>query len=71
MKGERSALYGGFVTNFDSVAPVLPTVHVLAALRRYERLGFEVSAYDHGDQDGYVRRGDVWLHLSRVRECRS
>jgi catechol 2,3-dioxygenase-like lactoylglutathione lyase family enzyme len=54
------------VTSFESVAPVLPTRDVPAALARYEKLGFEVSLYDGGDFYGYARRGSVWLHLSRV-----
>jgi catechol 2,3-dioxygenase-like lactoylglutathione lyase family enzyme len=54
------------VTDFESVAPVLPTRDVPAALARYERLGFEVSVYDGGDFYGFASRGAVSLHLSRV-----
>lgn len=54
------------VTDFESVAPVLPTRDVPAALARYERLGFDVSVYDGGDFYGYASRGAVSLHLSRV-----
>ncbi|MGH8970778.1 MAG: bleomycin resistance protein [Actinomycetes bacterium] len=55
------------MTTFDTVAPVLPTRDVPAALARYEKLGFAVDPYGDGD-DGYsfVNRGDVWLHLCRV-----
>jgi catechol 2,3-dioxygenase-like lactoylglutathione lyase family enzyme len=55
------------VTGFESVAPVLPTQDVPAALARYARLGFDVSVYDGGDFYGFARRGDVCLHLSLVQ----
>lgn len=54
------------VNRFDSVAPVLPTRDVPAALARYSRLGFDVAVYEGGDFYGYARRGDVHLHLARV-----
>jgi catechol 2,3-dioxygenase-like lactoylglutathione lyase family enzyme len=54
------------VTSFESVAPVLPTRDVPAALARYEKLGFDVSVYQGRDFYGYARRGQVSLHLSRV-----
>jgi catechol 2,3-dioxygenase-like lactoylglutathione lyase family enzyme len=53
------------MTEFTSVAPVLPTRDVAAALTRYERLGFVVASYADGDY-GYARRGEVSLHLSKV-----
>lgn len=56
------------MTRFDSVAPVLPTRDVPAALGRYERLGFETSVYDGGDFYGYARRGNVSLHLAQVKD---
>jgi catechol 2,3-dioxygenase-like lactoylglutathione lyase family enzyme len=56
------------MTDFTSVAPVLPTRDVQAALARYERLGFEVSIYDGGDFYGFVRRGEVSFHLSKVED---
>jgi catechol 2,3-dioxygenase-like lactoylglutathione lyase family enzyme len=45
------------MTDFESVAPVLPTRDVPAALARYERLGFDVSVYDGGDFYGYASHG--------------
>ena len=56
----------GKAVGFTGVSPVLPTLDVAVALARYERLGFTVSAYTGGDFYGYARRGDVWLHLSKV-----
>jgi catechol 2,3-dioxygenase-like lactoylglutathione lyase family enzyme len=56
------------MTDFTSVAPVLPTRDVQAALARYERLGFEVSIYSGGDFYGFVRRGEVSFHLSKVED---
>lgn len=56
------------MTDFTSVAPVLPTRDVRGALALYERLGFEVSIYGGGDFYGYVRRGEVSFHLSRVED---
>ena len=55
----------GGVTSFLAVAPVLPTRDVPAALVRYGRLGFAVSAYD--DAYGFAERDDVSLHLCRVQ----
>jgi catechol 2,3-dioxygenase-like lactoylglutathione lyase family enzyme len=54
------------MTSFDSVAPVIPTRDLPAALIRYERLGFEVSNYDGGHVYGFVCRDDVQLHLCQV-----
>jgi len=56
------------MTDFTSVAPVLPTRDVPAALARYECLGFEVEVYSGGDFYGFVRRGDVSFHLSKVED---
>ena len=58
--------YLELVTDVESVAPVLPTRDVPAALARYERLGFDVSVYGGGDFYGYASRGAVSLHFSRV-----
>jgi hypothetical protein len=54
------------VTTFEDVAPVLPTGDLAAALVRFERLGFDVSAYGDGDFYGYARRDTVYLHVSCV-----
>jgi catechol 2,3-dioxygenase-like lactoylglutathione lyase family enzyme len=58
---------------FERVAPVLPVRDVSAALERYRRLGFEADAYCEGDAVpnealiyGFLRRGNVSLHLTRV-----
>jgi hypothetical protein len=54
------------VTSFDSLAAVLPTRDVNAALGRYQRLGFDVSPFRDGSEYGYARRGNVNLHLAHV-----
>ena len=54
-----------FVPCAPSLKPILPVVDLAAATEFYERLGFEVAAYD----DGYawVRHcGWEWFHLRRV-----
>ncbi|HXH57984.1 MAG TPA: VOC family protein [Iamia sp.] len=53
------------MTLFDDLAPVLSVADLSRALAHYERLGFTVEAYD-GAPYGYVRRGDVWMHLTQV-----
>jgi hypothetical protein len=63
----KSRGYREAMTDFTSVAPVLPTRDVQAALARYERLGFEVSIYGGGDSYGHVRRGKC---LSTCRKSR-
>jgi catechol 2,3-dioxygenase-like lactoylglutathione lyase family enzyme len=54
------------MVTFNSVSPVLPVQDLAAALARYERLGFTVQGYEGGDDYGYARRDEVWLHLSRI-----
>lgn len=49
---------------FEDVAPVIPVTNLQAALARYEKLGFAVSAYGHGTGYGYAERDGVELHLS-------
>lgn len=54
------------MTSFDSLAVVLPTRDVNAALHRYQRLGFDVSPYRDRSEYGYARRGNVTLHLAQI-----
>jgi predicted enzyme related to lactoylglutathione lyase len=60
--------------HFERVAPVFPVRDVTAALAHYRRLGFEADPYkDAADEVavyGFLRRGEVSLHLSRVTELR-
>ena len=55
----------------ERVAPILPVRDVTAALAHYRQLGFEVQAYgppgEANPEYGFVRRGDVELHLSLPR----
>ncbi len=58
---------------FERAAPVLPTRDVLGALERYRLLGFEAEPYlepgvssESSPIYGFLRRGDVSLHLARV-----
>jgi catechol 2,3-dioxygenase-like lactoylglutathione lyase family enzyme len=49
---------------FSDVAPVIPVTNLLAALARYEKLGFAVRAYGHGTGYGFATRDGVELHIS-------
>jgi len=55
----------------ERVAPILPVRDVTAALAHYRHLGFEVQDYGPpgaaNPEYGFVRRGDVELHLSLPR----
>lgn len=51
-----------------SVSPILPVRDLAAALDHYRRLGFQVEAYDDGDEYGYARLDDVQLHLTQWDE---
>ena len=55
----------------ERVAPILPVRDVTAALAHYRQLGFDVQAYgppgEANPEYGFVRRGDVELHLSLPR----
>lgn len=53
---------------FDDVAPVVPVRDLQAALARYRKLGFEVSAYGHGTGYGYAKRDGVEIHISEWQE---
>ncbi len=52
------------MTDFRSVAPIIPVRNLAAALERYRRLGFTVRAYEGPDRYGFVDRGSVSLHLT-------
>jgi DNA-binding MarR family transcriptional regulator len=45
-------------------APIFPVRHLDAALAHYGSLGFDTSAYEDGDDYGFVRRDGVGLHLA-------
>jgi hypothetical protein len=59
---------------FARVAPVLPVRRVDLALEHYRKLGFTADVYlengadpsEQGPIYGFVRRGDVELHLTRT-----
>jgi hypothetical protein len=51
-----------------NVAPVLPVLDLDAALERFRRLGFGADAYDGPERYGFVRRGDVSLHVAEWSE---
>ena len=53
---------------FAGVAPVIPVRNLQAALERYRRLGFAVSAYGHGTGYGYAERDAVEIHISEWDE---
>ncbi|WCO65050.1 hypothetical protein PO878_11125 [Iamia majanohamensis] len=55
------------MTSFDSLAPVLSVADLDRALDHYRRLGFAAEPYVGGGY-GYVRRGEVWLHLTEVAD---
>lgn len=49
---------------FREIAPVIPVRDLDVALDRYRRLGFSAEAYSGEERYGYVRRGDVQMHLT-------
>lgn len=53
---------------FTDVAPVVPVRNLQAALDRYRKLGFAVSAYGHGTGYGYAMRDGVQIHISEWDE---
>jgi catechol 2,3-dioxygenase-like lactoylglutathione lyase family enzyme len=57
---------------FERLAPVFPVRDVARALRHYRQLGFVAEAYEEEDDDGpiygFLRRGNIDLHLARVAE---
>ena len=56
----------------ERVAPILPVRDMTAALAHYQQLVFEVQAYgppgEANPEYGFVRCGEVELHLSLSRE---
>jgi hypothetical protein len=55
-------------TTLRRSAPVFVTTDLPRALAHYERLGFDVQAYDGGDFYGYASRDGIEIHLAKVRE---
>ena len=55
------------MTSFHGLAPVLAVADLERALAHYRRLGFEATSYEGGGY-GYLRRDDVWLHLTEVAD---
>ena len=53
-------------TTLRRCAPVFVTTDLPRALAHYRRLGFEVQAYDDGDEYGYAVRDGIELHLATV-----
>jgi catechol 2,3-dioxygenase-like lactoylglutathione lyase family enzyme len=53
---------------FERAVPILPVRDVDAALAFYERLGFEVRAYEGGGY-GYVTDEAVEIHLGQTGEA--
>src|SRR4051812_4913579 len=49
----------------NRIAPIFPVRDITAALAHYERLGFDVRAYE-GGQYGYARHDGVELHLGEM-----
>ena len=54
----------GVRAEFASVAPVLPTANLDAAVEHYRALGFEVHHYEGDARYGFAHRGAVQLHLA-------
>lgn len=54
------------MTDFTTVAPILPVGDLGAALARYRLLGFAVRSYDGPDRYGFADRGDVSLRLTET-----
>lgn len=53
---------------FESVSPVIPVRDLAAALERYRKLGFAVSAYGHDTGYGFADREAVSLHFTEWDE---
>lgn len=49
---------------FDRIAPVMPVRDLDAALDRYRRLGFAVTAYAGAERYGFVDRDGVSMHVA-------
>ena len=60
-------------TTLRRMAPVFVTTDLARALAHYERLGFEVEAYDDADHYGYACRDGIEIHLAKVDhiDCRT
>jgi catechol 2,3-dioxygenase-like lactoylglutathione lyase family enzyme len=54
------------VTDFRTVAPVLPVADLDRAVAHYEALGFTVTGQEQGWGYAFANRDDVWLHLSVI-----
>jgi hypothetical protein len=50
------------VVTFESIHPIVTVQDVGAALRRYERMGFDIEHDESGDY-GFAQRGSVQIHL--------
>ena len=55
-------------TTLRRIAPVFVTTDLARALAHYERLGFEVEAYDGADYYGYACRDGIEIHLAKADE---
>ncbi len=55
------------------IAPVFVTTDLARALRHYQRLGFQVEAYEDADYYGYAGRDEIELHIAKVEDldCRT
>ncbi len=53
-------------TTLRRIAPVFVTTDLARALRHYERLGFQVEAYDDADYYGYACRDEIEIHIATV-----
>ena len=53
-------------TSLRRCSPVFVTTDLHRALGHYQRLGFEVEAYDGGDYYGYACRDGIEIHLALV-----
>ena len=53
-------------TTLRRIAPVFVTTDMARALAHYQRLGFEVEAYDDADSYGYACRDGIEIHIAKV-----
>jgi uncharacterized protein YndB with AHSA1/START domain len=60
-------------TTLRRIAPVFVTTDLDRSLRHYERLGFQVEAYDDVDYYGYACRDEIEIHIAKVDhlDCRT